>query len=585
MGLIWRRLGNSPNLPRLGQAERGGHSVKECAVETIRTAVVLVFLLAILYGAYTVLNQPMTPAPADVGWNDQPLEPPQLDFGRADEAPVVNIPDLPMPQQPLSGEQPPVQEFTGYPASEDPYAQQSGGGEDRVTPPPPFDPPPTAPGGDIPAPDDAPPLLPIDTDNPASVDLTVYPPPAMPTDLGVQSQSSPPAERFPDPIPQFRSDGATEPAATDTAMQFAGGESVAAQPPPDPATPAGAVEDSDPPTPPGYNEGRAQVRDALARGLAETNAAPYGTPPGMDAAPASSDALATGPPTTPPAPAAEPAADPTPPAGADPLGAFGVASRPLAPRASPVGYESRPNPSSDAAPEAAAAPQASFRSAMTQAADLVRGGQPREALALLTPWLREQLPDEQRQQLLNYLDPLAGRVVYSRADLLAGPYLVRGGESLRDIAERYQVPWQLLAKINGLNSPNSPPAETKLKIVPGPFRAVVDLSDSELTLYVQDLYAGRFPLRLGDDPAPREGEYQVRGRAEGHAYYAADGAKTPARGPANPYGRFWLDLGKGVALHETSPQAVSRGCLGLSSRDAEDIYAILDVGAVVRIKP
>ncbi len=230
--------------------------------------------------------------------------------------------------------------------------------------------------------------------------------------------------------------------------------------------------------------------------------------------------------------------------------------------AQPAGYADDPAPRRDALDQNEA-----FRDVMVRAADLVKQGKPREALAALTPWHRRELNPAQRQQLVNYLDPLAGRVVYSRAHLLSPAYHARSGESLQSIAQRYRVPWQLLANINGLKSPLAVPAETELKVTPGPFRAEVDLSDRELTLYIQDLYAGRFTVSLGDEPSPETGRFAIRGRSEGQTYYAADGEKAPPRDPRNPYGGVWMDLGEGMSLHESpGPQALSSGCLGLSAR-------------------
>ena len=50
---------------------------------------------------------------------------------------------------------------------------------------------------------------------------------------------------------------------------------------------------------------------------------------------------------------------------------------------------------------------------------------------------------------------------------------------------------------------------TQLKVVRGPFDAVVRLDRQELTLMVHNRYAARFPVRVGGDEPKLEGNYLV----------------------------------------------------------------------------
>ena len=78
--------------------------------------------------------------------------------------------------------------------------------------------------------------------------------------------------------------------------------------------------------------------------------------------------------------------------------------------------------------------------------------------------------------------------------------MVRRNESLDEIAERYNVPLELLQKINGIDNPEVLVPGTELKVVTGPFRANMDLPGQELTLFLNGLYAGRFPITIGREP-------------------------------------------------------------------------------------
>lgn len=209
--------------------------------------------------------------------------------------------------------------------------------------------------------------------------------------------------------------------------------------------------------------------------------------------------------------------------------------------------------------------------------------------ALWTLSLFYNSPDlnaEQQQQLLDWLDPLAAKVIYSSEHLIEPAYQVQRGETIQEIAERYAVPSQLLANINGLENPQLVPSGTSLKIVRGPFRADVDLAKNELTLFAGKLYAGRFPITIGIDREPEEGEFTIRDKLPGRTFYAGDGMTIPSGDPGNPFGSVWFDLGQDISIHGSaqSETGEARGCISLSPLDANDVFAILAKGSTVLIR-
>ncbi len=208
------------------------------------------------------------------------------------------------------------------------------------------------------------------------------------------------------------------------------------------------------------------------------------------------------------------------------------------------------------------------------------------ALSTLSVWYKSpDLTPDQHRELLDLLDPLAGRVVYSREHITELPYKVRRNEKLADVAAQYNVPVQLLQKINGIDNPDVLLPGSELKVLRGPFEAEVDLKGQELTVFLDGLYAGRFPISVGSDPQPLGGEFEVRDKQLDKAYFAMDGRMIPADSPANPFGRVWLDLGREVCIHGSPLGGAEqqRGCISLSPRDADDVYSILSVGSRVRI--
>lgn len=225
--------------------------------------------------------------------------------------------------------------------------------------------------------------------------------------------------------------------------------------------------------------------------------------------------------------------------------------------------------------------------AISAADRLVENDQMKEALATLSVFYDSpDLTDEEREQLLERLDPLAGEVIYSRRHLLEQPHRVGQNETLMEIAAKYDTPWQLLANINGIEDPVIVLPGTELKVVRGPFRAEINLARSELTIFLDESYAGRFPIVLGSDPAPQPGSYTVQDKQTAKTYYDATGTPIPPGDARNPFGDVWLDLGKQMCIHGSSEDesTAGKGCISLKPAHAQDIYGILTHGASVTVR-
>ncbi len=227
--------------------------------------------------------------------------------------------------------------------------------------------------------------------------------------------------------------------------------------------------------------------------------------------------------------------------------------------------------------------------AMQRAQELAAENKYREALRVLSlAYQADNVSDSERQAAHELLDPLAGHVIYSREHLLLPEHVVAAGETLAAIAAKYQVPEQLLRNINAISDSAPVSAGTALKVVEGPFRAEIDTVKGELTMYVKELYAGRFPIQSGSDPQPIPGDYMVLNKQEGRTFYGRDGVPIPSHDPKNPYGSVWLDLGAGNLCIHGSPRVAAtsnpQGCLSLGPRDASDVYGILSVGSRVTIR-
>ncbi|QDV68299.1 LysM domain protein [Rosistilla carotiformis] len=253
---------------------------------------------------------------------------------------------------------------------------------------------------------------------------------------------------------------------------------------------------------------------------------------------------------------------------------------PSGPASPPADAPAAETPSSDSA--------AGIDNAIQTADRQVAAGELREALFTLSLFYGSpDLTAEQTAQLMPRLNALAGEVVYSQRHLVESAYRVQPGDTLQAIAAARRVPVQVLANINGISDPASLVPGTELKVFTGPFRAEVNLSKSQLALFLGDLFAGSFTVKTGTSPAPTEGTFAIQAKQKARAYYGMDGTTFAAGDPRNPYGDFWIDLGDRLSIHGSpsmQPGVSGLGCIQMNTADARDVYGILSEGSSVTIR-
>lgn len=178
--------------------------------------------------------------------------------------------------------------------------------------------------------------------------------------------------------------------------------------------------------------------------------------------------------------------------------------------------------------------------------------------------------------------------IYDSPDHVTEPYFVEFGETLEGIAAEHDVPWQYLARLNRI-APRALQAGQQLKVVRGPFGAIVDLDRFSLTIHTNGWYVRRYPIGTGRDDRTPVGEFTVENKVVNPTWYNPDGGVVDADDPANPLGEFWLGLGNHIGIHGTiDPQtigrAASRGCIHLGDGDIDEVFRFLDVGSEVIIR-
>lgn len=217
-------------------------------------------------------------------------------------------------------------------------------------------------------------------------------------------------------------------------------------------------------------------------------------------------------------------------------------------------------------------------------------GELSQGLLLLSDWYGDpSLSPEETKEVNTLLSQLAGSVIYSREHRLEPPYLVQAGENLRGIAQKYDVPWPLLAKINGLSDPDSLQPGQELKVMRGPFEAKIDLGQRRMTLMLDRRYAGEFPLEVEPTTSVEQGHWTVNqkmltpGDASLSNPSAGDKNKSIMLNSASgDSSQIVLIRGSG-ATGPTTTDPTGR-VIRMKNSDVDDVYDILTIGSRVTIR-
>jgi len=133
----------------------------------------------------------------------------------------------------------------------------------------------------------------------------------------------------------------------------------------------------------------------------------------------------------------------------------------------------------------------------------ISAGQITAARAKLNEALVMPLDARQRAITKKMLTELAEKWLFTRRvypdDKLCSTYKVRRGELLVNIAKRQKVPYEILLQINNISRPQELRAGETIKVINGPFHAIVYRSTFTLDLYLQNNYICTFPVGLGAD--------------------------------------------------------------------------------------
>jgi hypothetical protein len=132
-----------------------------------------------------------------------------------------------------------------------------------------------------------------------------------------------------------------------------------------------------------------------------------------------------------------------------------------------------------------------------------------------------------------------------------------------------------------LNAPDF----TKTKV----HSVLVSIPDRKLALLRNGKAVRIYQVAVGKSSTPSPtGEFKIVTRVKNPTYYHK--GQVIAAGKSNPVGSRWMGLSaKGYGIHGTNQpesigKAASTGCIRMSKRDLEELFAILEVGDTVHIR-
>ena len=263
---------------------------------------------------------------------------------------------------------------------------------------------------------------------------------------------------------------------------------------------------------------------------------------------------------------------------------------------------------SDAPPAVRERALADFASGMRLLRDgLGIEGRQRLSDALGSGGLDEARASEVRVALAQLSETLVFGSGVAQRDPFAREFIIPEGGVLAKIAQNQTngLHWKFLARINGISSPNRIRSGQRLKLLDGPFHAVVDKSSYRLDLWMGQkddrVYVRSFNVGLGRDNRTPEGQFQVSSRVENPQHTDPETGKVFDKDdPLNPVGEHWIAIKgtepatenlSGFGLHGTIEEnsigrSKSLGCIRMLPDDIALLYEVLSPGrSEVELRP
>jgi len=241
--------------------------------------------------------------------------------------------------------------------------------------------------------------------------------------------------------------------------------------------------------------------------------------------------------------------------------------------------------------------------------------------AVLSGLLPADLDEKAREQLTQLADATLLSSTVVEGDPYTSYYQVRSGENLNGIekSHKLRVPTEVLVRINHLKDAGSLQADQRIKLLSGPFHAIVRKGQFTMDLYLQrdnleKVWVKRVKVGLGKSGSTPEGVFQVGNLKTGllrpgkvkRPPWTPTGNEEPRKtilygqsGYAFGDKGLWIGLAgmeektrdkTDYAIHSTNmPNSIgkeeSSGCIRLADDDIELVWSLLyDTVSTVRVE-
>ena len=172
-------------------------------------------------------------------------------------------------------------------------------------------------------------------------------------------------------------------------------------------------------------------------------------------------------------------------------------------------------------------------------------------------------------------------------------HIVKSGESLSRIANKYGVTRHSISLINSISNPNKIRPKQKLKILPGKSFIFVSKKDFRLDLYLDDIFIKSYPIAIGLEDKTVPGTYVVGKCEVNPSWSTPDGRLLPFGHKENILGTRWIGFdgspnSNGLGIHGTAkPESIgtkaSAGCVRMRNADVNELFVWVHGGDKVTI--